>query len=223
MQSDEHLILAMARGGDVDAFNRLVSIHQDAVYGFSISLTRQHAVADDVTQETFISAFRSISRMRGDNVRAWLLRIARNKAYDYFRRQKRRRESSVDEDATVFRERLASDNPSPPDIAMNSELRDALERCVGTLSDEHRESNRAGRRAGAELRRRIGSVRCEHRDCEVTSEPGEAASAGLPSGHTWVVAYRIGRAGVVMLRTMERNGGKKTSFKHGSRLQQPEC
>ena len=139
MQSDEHLILAMARGGDVDAFNRLVSIHQDAVYGFTISLTRQHAVADDVTQETFISAFRSISRMRGDNVRAWLLRIARNKAYDYFRRQKRRRESSVDEDATVFRERLASDNPSPADIAMNSELRDALEHCVGTLSDEHRE------------------------------------------------------------------------------------
>ena len=139
MQSDEHLILAMARGGDVDAFNRLVSIHQDAVYGFSISLTRQHAVADDVTQETFISAFRSISRMRGDNVRAWLLRIARNKAYDYFRRQKRRRESSVDEDAAVFRERLASDNPSPADVAMNSELRDALEHCVGTLSDEHRE------------------------------------------------------------------------------------
>ena len=139
MQSDEHLILAMARGGDVDAFNRLVSIHQDAVYGFSISLTRQHAVADDVTQETFISALRSISRMRGDNVRAWLLRIARNKAYDYFRRQKRRRESSVDEDAAVFRERLASDNPSPADVAMNSELRDALEHCVGTLSDEHRE------------------------------------------------------------------------------------
>ena len=139
MQSDEHLILAMARGGDVDAFNRLVSIHQDAVYGFSISLTRQHAVADDVTQETFISAFRSISRMRGDNVRAWLLRIARNKAYDYFRRQKRRRESSVDEDAAVFRERLASDNPSPADVAMNLELRDALEHCVGTLSDEHRE------------------------------------------------------------------------------------
>ena len=139
MQSDEHLILAMARGGDVDAFNRLVSIHQDAVYGFSISLTRQHTVADDVTQETFISAFRSISRMRGDNVRAWLLRIARNKAYDYFRRQKRRRESSVDENAAVFRERLASDNPSPADVAMNSELRDALEHCVGTLSDEHRE------------------------------------------------------------------------------------
>ncbi len=138
MQSDEHLILAMARGGDVDAFNRLVSIHQDAVYGFSMSLTRQHAVADDVTQETFISAFRSVSRMRGDNVRAWLLRIARNKAYDYFRRQKRRRESSVDEDVAVFRERLASDNPSPADVAMNSELRDALEHCVGTLSDDHR-------------------------------------------------------------------------------------
>ena len=139
MQSNERLILAMARGGDVDAFNRLVAIHQNAVYGFSMSLTRQPSVADDVTQETFISAFRSISKMRGDNVRAWLLRIARNKAYDYFRRQKRRRESSVDEEDAVFKDRLASDNPSPVDVAMNSELRDALEHCVGALSHEHRE------------------------------------------------------------------------------------
>ncbi len=139
MQSDENLILAMARGGDVDAFNRLVMLHQDAVYGFSMSLTRQPAIADDVTQETFISAFRNISKMRGDNVRAWLLRIARNKAYDHFRRQNRRRETSVDEDTEVFRERLVSDNPSPADVAMNTELREALEHCVGALSHEHRE------------------------------------------------------------------------------------
>lgn len=139
MQSDEQLILAMARGGDVDAFNRLVAIHQDAVYGFSISLTRQHTLADDVTQETFISAFRSISKMRGDNVRGWLLRIARNKAYDHFRRQNRRRESSVDAEDAVFAERLTSNSPSPSDIAMNTELREAIEHCVGALSHEHRE------------------------------------------------------------------------------------
>lgn len=139
MQPNEQLILAMARGGDVDAFNRLVAIHQDAVYGFSMSLTRQHAVADDVTQETFISAFRSISKMRGANVRGWLLRIARNKAYDHFRRQTRRRESSVDAEDAVFAERLASDNPSPADVAMNTELREAIEHCVGGLSHEHRE------------------------------------------------------------------------------------
>lgn len=139
MQTPEHLILAMAKSGDVDAFNRLVVLHQDAVYGFSLSLTRQHALADDVTQDTFISAFRSIAKMRGSNVRSWLLKIARNKAYDYFRQQNRRRESSVDDDDSAFRERLPSDDPSPADVAMNSELRDALEHCVGALGLEHRE------------------------------------------------------------------------------------
>ncbi len=139
MQTPEHLILAMAKAGDVDAFNRLVALHQDAVYGFSLSLTRQHALADDVTQETFISAFRSIAKMRGSNFRAWLLRIARNKAYDHFRRQNRRQESSVDDEDSAFRERLRSDNPSPADVAINSELREALEHCVGALSHEHRE------------------------------------------------------------------------------------
>ena len=139
MQVDENLLLTMAMGGDVDAFNRLVAIHQNAVYGFAMSLTRQHALADDVTQETFISAFRSISKMRGGNFRAWLLRIARNKAYDHFRRQNRRRESSVDEEDTPFLATLTDDNPSPHAVAVNSELREALEHCVGELSDEHRE------------------------------------------------------------------------------------
>ena len=139
MQVDENLLLTMAMGGDVDAFNRLVAIHQNAVYGFAMSLTRQHALADDVTQETFISAFRSITKMRGGNFRAWLLRIARNKAYDHFRRQNRRRESSVDEDDAPFLATLTDDNPSPHAVAVNSELREALEHCVGGLSDEHRE------------------------------------------------------------------------------------
>ena len=139
MQVDENLLLTMAMGGDVDAFNRLVAIHQNAVYGFAMSLTRQHALADDVTQETFISAFRSISKMRGGNFRAWLLRIARNKAYDHFRRQNRRRESSVDEEDGLFLATVTDDNPSPPAVAVNSELREALEHCVGGLSDEHRE------------------------------------------------------------------------------------
>ena len=139
MQLDENLLLAMARNGDVDAFNRLVARHQDTVYGFTVSLTRQPAIADDVTQETFIAAFRSIGKMRGDNLRAWLLRIARNKAYDYFRRQNRRREESVDEETAGFREKLVSDSPSPADVAMNAELRDAIEHCIGALSNEHRE------------------------------------------------------------------------------------
>ncbi|MXX92959.1 MAG: RNA polymerase sigma factor [Chloroflexi bacterium] len=139
MQVDENLLLTMAMGGDVDAFNRLVAIHQNAVYGFAMSLTRQHALADDVTQETFISAFHSISKMRGGNFRAWLLRIARNKAYDHFRRQNRRRESSVDEEDAPFLATLSDDNPSPHAVAVNSELREALEHCVGGLSDEHRE------------------------------------------------------------------------------------
>ena len=139
MHTDENLLLTLATGGDVEAVNRLVAIHQNAVFGFAMSLTRQHAAADDVTQETFISAFRSISKLRGGNFRAWLLKIARNKAYDHFRRQNRRRESSVDEDDAPFLAKLTDANPSPHAVAVNSELREALEHCVGGLSDEHRE------------------------------------------------------------------------------------
>ncbi len=140
MSTDEQLLLLMAKDGDVDAFNRLVAIYQDAVYGLSLGLTCQPAVADDVTQETFILAFRNISKMRSTNFRSWLLRIARNQAYGHFRREGRRsRETSVDRDDAVFRERLVSDAPMPEHVAINSELRAALEHCIGALGSEHRE------------------------------------------------------------------------------------
>lgn len=185
MQQPEHLVLAMAKTGDVDAFNRLVAIHQDAVYGFSLSLTRQPSLADDVAQETFIAAFRGIAKMRGSNVRGWLLRIARNKVYDHFRRQGRRPETSVDNETSAFRERLTSDQPSPADVAMNSELRDAIEHCVGALSNEHREvvvlidvqglpyddaSEIAGVSVGT-IKSRLNRARSRVRDC-LRSFPG---------------------------------------------------
>ena len=54
-------------------------------------LTQSHETAEDLTQETFIKALRSWGQLAsGDNVRAWLFRIATNTAYDEFRRRRLR-------------------------------------------------------------------------------------------------------------------------------------
>ncbi len=87
--SDEHLV-SLSKDGSLDAFNSLVERYQAAVYNLCLRLIGDRAAAEDATQEAFISAYRSISRFEGGNLRSWLLRIAANQSKDELRRRLRR-------------------------------------------------------------------------------------------------------------------------------------
>ena len=78
------------------AFNVLVERYQSKVYGVSTRILGNYSSAEDVTQETFISAYRAMKQFRGGSFRAWLLRIASNQCYDYLRSRKRKPETSLD-------------------------------------------------------------------------------------------------------------------------------
>ena len=75
---DEQRFIQLTRDGDYDAFNRLVVEYQSAVFAVVLRMVRNRAAAEDITQDTFISAFRKISSYRGGIFRAWLFRIAKN-------------------------------------------------------------------------------------------------------------------------------------------------
>ncbi len=77
---DIHLVLRVIREDDRHAFGELVKRHQSAVRNHLRSLTRgDHARADDLAQETFLKAYRSIRRFRGGaKFSSWLFRIAYN-------------------------------------------------------------------------------------------------------------------------------------------------
>jgi RNA polymerase sigma factor (sigma-70 family) len=71
-------------------FQAFFDAHADVVLGFLVSLVGRHD-ADDCFQETFIAALRAYPKLdRGTNHRAWILRIARNKAVDNYRASRRR-------------------------------------------------------------------------------------------------------------------------------------
>lgn len=91
MRDPDPRTLARAREGDLDAFEDLVRSYQADVYRFARHLTRDSATAEDVTQETFIRAFRFLRTFRGDcRFSSWLLRIARNCAMDAIRARTQR-------------------------------------------------------------------------------------------------------------------------------------
>ena len=90
--------LAASRGGDTAAFGRLVEAHQREVYGLAFRLTGRGDVADDVTQETFLSAWRKLPGFRGQaSFRTWVLKIALNKVRSHWRWQKLRNFISLDD------------------------------------------------------------------------------------------------------------------------------
>lgn len=70
-------------------FEDLVAAHGAEIYTYALRLTGDRDEADDVFQETFLAAFRAFERTHDANRRAWLYRIATNKARDRRRRAAR--------------------------------------------------------------------------------------------------------------------------------------
>jgi len=87
---DEDPDLDRARGGDREAFGRLVRRHQRRVYAAALHILGNHSDADDVTQESFVRAYRGLSTFDGRaDFSTWLYRITVNTALNALRGGKR--------------------------------------------------------------------------------------------------------------------------------------
>ena len=93
---DDDALLAASQRGDDAAFGLLVRRYGRAVHRLAWSLTRSASDADDLTQETFVRAWRAIARFeRGQPLYPWLARIVTNTAFSLFRHRRRRPEQSI--------------------------------------------------------------------------------------------------------------------------------
>jgi RNA polymerase sigma-70 factor, ECF subfamily len=87
----ESALIERARSGDTRAFERLYREHAGKVYGLCLRMTRDAALAEDCTQETFVNAWRALDRFETrSSLGTWLHRIAVNVAL-----AKRRRATPV--------------------------------------------------------------------------------------------------------------------------------
>ncbi len=82
-------LIARARSGDSDAYGRLVEANQDRIYASVLRQVRDEHKAMDITQETFIQAYRAIDSYE-DRARfsTWLYRIAMNLITSHYRRER---------------------------------------------------------------------------------------------------------------------------------------
>jgi RNA polymerase sigma-70 factor (ECF subfamily) len=148
--SVEHQFIERLRTGDAAAFDRLVEERSGDVYALLYRLTEDPEEARDLTQETFLQAFRNIAHFRGEaDLRTWLYRIAVNQARNRWRWWRRRRRDVTvsldattgdDADATPLSARLRDTNASDPEqLALARERERALSTALRSLSRNYRE------------------------------------------------------------------------------------
>ena len=87
--TDEELVRRMQRG-DMQAFDELYERYKDDAYRVACLITGNRADGEDLTQEAFVTAARSIGSLRdGSKFRPWLLRTLTRAAWKYCRKAKR--------------------------------------------------------------------------------------------------------------------------------------
>ena len=138
---NEQALIQDAQNGDLDAFNTLILHYQDSVFNTALRILSDHDLAADVTQDAFISAFKSINSFRGGSFKAWLLRTVTNACYDELRRQKRRPTTPLEPDTEDGEEMdsprwLADPGMTPDQKAEADELEHAIQHCLDNLPME---------------------------------------------------------------------------------------
>lgn len=138
--SSEQQLVERAVGGDVAAFNDLVSQLEGPLYKFVYRYTGDAESARDVCQEAFIRAYTNLDRFRGQaKFSSWLYQIALNVCRSEFRKQKARpAESLEDEEQRAHLRLVHAGGPAPDESAMRREHARALQGALAKLPEEQR-------------------------------------------------------------------------------------
>ena len=141
-EDDETLVARTQKGGST-AFDVLIGRYRERLYATVYHMTANHEDANDLVQETFIKAFKSIDSFRGhSSFYTWVYRIAVNRTINFLKRRKNRNQYSLDD--------LESSIQTDPDllemmshvtprreVGLN-ELQEKLNEALQKLSESHR-------------------------------------------------------------------------------------
>lgn len=141
---DTRLLVERSRHNDLQAFEQLVQIYQNKVYGLCYQLTGNYNDSQDLAQEVFIKAYSSIKTFKNQSdFGTWLHRIAVNTWINIQRKRKRRQEVSIDaplktEDGEEMAREIPSPEANPLETVESKELNALVNKAIQQLSYEHR-------------------------------------------------------------------------------------
>jgi RNA polymerase sigma-70 factor (ECF subfamily) len=141
-RTDEELIAAYLEGEE-PAFGIVTERHLRGVYSFALRLVGDSAAAEDISQDTFLKAWKSLKKYNKESskFKTWLLRIARNTAIDYLRKKKHIPLSAFENETggNVLAETVATDEELAPQMLERLDDARELHATLEQLSPKHRE------------------------------------------------------------------------------------
>lgn len=136
IDDEDAALIAASLAGSVEGFRGLYDKYSPRIYVFARRFLGDEQHAEDVTQEVFIQVFRKLAGFRGDSkFSTWLFRVSVNSCKN--KRRSLERERKLDPETFVERAR-GSEEPPPERELGHRELRDEIERALGSLTEEQR-------------------------------------------------------------------------------------
>ena len=140
-------LVRRAKAGELDAFEALTNRHEQRVYSLALRMLRHEQDAEDVTQQTFLSAVEHLAGFREEaSFSTWLLRIASHAALKVIRKRKGLNTVSLEEatevvgdvDSIPHPEFIADWRQSPEELVQHNETRRLLDEALAQLDEKHR-------------------------------------------------------------------------------------
>jgi RNA polymerase sigma-70 factor (ECF subfamily) len=143
MSEFEKFLLEKARKGDVDAFEMLIREHERKAFNIAYRFLKNADDAEDITQEAFLRAFRSIKKFKGQSsFSTWLYRIINNTCIDFVRAKQNKITDSIDKTIQYDNEELElqipGDQNDPVDMAETAEISQLMQSMLALLPDDQK-------------------------------------------------------------------------------------
>ena len=141
---DIDLLVGKAVSGSFEAFDQIMVHYRERLYGVIYNMTMNHSDAADLTQETFVKAFRSISKFKQkSSFFTWLYRIGVNLTLTFLKRKRNKKFFSFDyffgdSDKNDTNIDFSSKEVTSAKSTLLNELHEKLNEALSKLSDKHR-------------------------------------------------------------------------------------
>ena len=133
--------VAQTLAGNQEAFRLLVERHSQRLFRLAYRFTGSENDAEDLVQETFLKAYRSLGKFEArSNFGTWLYRICANCSLDHRRKQRPQGESQEldNPEGSLSADDLTHPSPSPERLLLSAEVRQELETAIQELTPAER-------------------------------------------------------------------------------------
>jgi len=142
MEISDAAVVAQVLAGDKDAFRLLVERHTRSIYSVAYRMTGNQQDAEEILQETFLRAYKSLHRFElRSSFSTWLYRIAVNRSLDFLKAKKMTDAYQITDNPQSEEEReiqVPATDPGPDRLLLSAEARQKIANAISLLSPAER-------------------------------------------------------------------------------------